>query len=117
MAKITNYIRGDSRTITLQVYQADGVTPLNLTGATAFFTVNASSSPADDTAAVIQKTVTTHTAPLLGQTAFSISNTDTQLIAPGTYYYDVQIKDAAGAVVSQKASTIQIIADITRRLV
>lgn len=116
MSKVANFIRGDSRTVTLQAYQSDGVTPLNLTGATVFFTVSPSASPADDTTAVIQKTITSHTAPLLGQTAFTLANADTQSIAPGTYYYDVQVKDAAGNVISQKASTFQIIADITRRL-
>lgn len=117
MTKIKNYIRGDSRNIAIQVYQSDGVTPLSLVGATVFFTVNASNSPTDDSGAVISKTVTSHTNPALGQTTVSLLNTDTQNITPGTYYYDVQVKDVAGNILSQQQDQFLVIADITRRIV
>lgn len=117
MTKIANFIRGDTRNVTIQVYQEDGFTPLNLTGATVFFTVNASANPTDDSAAVIQKTITIHTAPLLGQTAFTLTSGDTNALTPATYYYDVQVKDASSNIISQKADTFTIVADITRRVI
>lgn len=114
MAKIS-LIRGDSRNIDVTFLQSDGVTPVDLTGGTAYLTVNISSDPTDDTAAAIQKNVTTHTAPTLGQTRITLSPTDTSALTAGTYYYDVQFKDAAGTILSQKQDTFTLTADITRR--
>jgi hypothetical protein len=113
---IINYIRGDSRTINLQVYQADGVTPFNLTGATVFFTVNAASAPTDDTSAVISLTTTTHTAPLLGQSSVLITNALTNSTPPGQYFYDAQVKDANGNFTSLPQGQFNVQADITRRI-
>jgi hypothetical protein len=115
--KIKNYVRGDSRNIVVQVYQSDGVTPLSLVGATVFFTVNANNAPSDDSAAVISKTVTSHSDPTNGKTTIALTNTNTQNITPGTYYYDVQVKDAGGNILSQVQDTFVVIADITRRIV
>lgn len=114
MSKIS-LIRGDSRNIDVGFLQSDGVTPVNLTGGTVYFTVNSSADPADDTAAAVQKNVTVHTAPTLGQTRITLSPTDTSALAAGTYYYDVQFKDSAGSVLSQKQDTFILTADITRR--
>lgn len=108
-------IRGDSRTINANFLQSDGVTPVNLTGGTVYFTVNASNDPADDTSASIQKNVTSHTAPTLGQTQISLLPTDTSGLAATTYYYDIQLKDASGNVVSQKQDKFILSPDISRR--
>lgn len=115
--KIKDFIRGDSRTINVSFLQSDGVTPVDLTGGTVFFTVNSSNAPADDTAAVISKNVTSHTAPTLGRSSVVLLPADSASITPGTYYYDVQFKDVAGNIISKKQDTITIIADITRRIV
>jgi hypothetical protein len=114
MSKIT-IIRGDSRNIDVTFVDTDGVTPINLTGGTVYFTVNSSKDPSDDTSASVQKNVTSHTAATLGKSRVSLVPTDTSGLAAGTYYYDIQLKDAAGTVVSGAADKFIIKADITRR--
>lgn len=114
--KIKDYIRGDTRVILINCIQSDGVTPINLTGGKIYFTVNASNAPVDDTSAAFQKTTTTHIAPTLGQTSVTVTNADTQAMAPGTYYYDVQLKDAAGNITSLKQDVFIVNADIGRSI-
>lgn len=114
--KIKDYIRGDTRVINITCLQSDGVTPINLTGAKVYFTVNASNNPADDTGAAFQKTTIVHTAPLLGQTSVTVVNADTQSLTPGNYYYDVQLKDATGNITSLKQDIFTINADIGRSI-
>lgn len=114
MTKIKDYIRGDTQVISLQCYQSDNVTPLDLTGATVYFTVNSSNAPTDDTSAAFQKTTSSHTAPTLGQTSITINASDTQSLTPGTYYYDVQVTDASGHKTSLKKDVFVINSDITR---
>lgn len=114
MTNIKDFIRGDTRVININCFQPDGVTPLNLTGATVYFTVNSNQSPTDDTSAAFQKSTTSHTAPLLGQTSITIASADTQSLTPGVYWYDVQIKDASGNITSLKQAEFDINADITR---
>lgn len=112
--KIKDIKRGDTRQVDVTFYQSDGVTPYDISGGTVFFTVNASSNPADDTAAVISKDVTVHTDPTAGQSRISLSSTDTT-IDPGTYYYDVQLKDMSGNILSSKQDKFIVLADVTRR--
>ena len=112
--KIKDYIRGDTRVININCVQSDGVTPLDLTGATVYFTLNANAIPTDDSGASLQKTTTTHIAPTLGQTSVTINPTDTTGLTPGDYFYDVQIKDGAGRITSLKQDVFTINADITR---
>lgn len=114
MTKIADYIRGDTRVITLTCYQSDGTTPLDLTGATVYFTLSSSNAPTDDTSAALQKTVTSHTSPTLGITTITINPADTTALTPATYYYDIQVKDASGHVTSIKQDKFIINADITR---
>ncbi len=113
MAGVKNIIRGDNHDIEVTFYESDGVTPVNLTGGAVFFTVNADSEPTDNTDAVIAKKVTSHSDPTDGTTLIELSATDTN-IAPGTYYYDIQFVDSNGRVLSKRASTLNIIGDISR---
>lgn len=115
---IKDYIRGDSRQINIQVYQSDGVTPFNLTGCEVFFTVNANSNnTADsDATAVIAKKTSTFANPSSGLATIQLANTDTQDVAPGSYYYDVQLKDASGNITSLAQAQFTVIADVTRSI-
>lgn len=115
---IKNYIRGDSRTLTINVFQSDGVTPFNLTGCEVFFTVNANSNPTADTdaSAVIALKTSTFSAPTTGIATLTITNAITQDISPGAYYYDVQLKDTQGNITSLQQNQFLVIADITRAI-
>lgn len=115
---IKNYIRGDSRLISISIFQSDGVTPFNLTGCEVFFTVNANSNNTsdNDSSAIIALKNSTITNPTLGVANIQISNVNTQDIAPGTYYYDVQLKDANGNITSLAQNQFLVIADVTRSI-
>lgn len=131
MAKIS-MIRGDTRILAIPYLDPSG-NPLDLTGATVFFTVNASDDPTDDTAAVVEKQVTSFICPInctvngvdftknedtttAGVAWITLSNPDTQDVAPDTYFYDAQVKDASADVTSSKQDQFIVTADITRRI-
>lgn len=101
-------IRGDSKTIKFTISGYD------LTGSTVFFTVKPDlTNDAGDTNAVITVEVTDHLNPTGGVTEIPLSASDTD-VAPGTYYYDIQIKKGS-TVTSIPARKCIIYADVTRR--
>lgn len=132
--QIKNYIRGDSRLLLIPVYEADGVTPFNLTGCTVFYTLNLSQTPPDDgtdATAVIAKSVSsgfvdsytspTVNLPNLNNTPYiaqiQLLNADTQPLLGGTvYYYDIQLADASGDITSLGSNSWSINDDITTRI-
>lgn len=107
-------IRGDSVTLPVTFKNSDG-SAINLTGSTVFFTVKASDSDSDDNAK-IKKSVTVHTSPTEGKTTIELSTTDTNLSA-GIYLYDIQIVDSLGKVSSVRADKLEVIKDITLRII
>lgn len=124
---ITNIIRGDSQ-LFIPTVTSNNV-PVNITNYEVFFTVNPSTDPTDDSGAIIEKSVTPTTTqvilfnginytinPAQGQAAIQLSNTDTQNLVPGGYFFDVQVKDLVGNIVSLKQGNFTIIPDITRRI-
>ena len=108
-------IRGDSRVIQVNVVDSSG-NAVDITGGEVFFTVNASNSPTDDTAAVIEKSTSSFTNPTAGEALITLTNTDTQNITPGVYYSDVQYKDASGDITSMAQAQLTVNADIARRI-
>lgn len=117
--QITNYIRGDSRVLNIQVYQSDGVTPFNLTGCYVYFTLNLSSTPTDDgtdATAAIKKEVSSFVSPTSGLATITLTNTDTQPLIQGTYYYDIQLRDSSGNITSLASNSWSVIDDITTRI-
>lgn len=122
-AKLKNFIRGDSRTLVLTFTNADG-TAFDLTGCSVFFTVKPKTDPSitaevaitDDSTALITSSVTSIPNPTLGIADITLTPTQTT-IAPGDYYYDIQLVDSGGAVTSSIFDTITFLPDITRRIV
>lgn len=108
--------RGDTQTINVPYLSSTGAA-LDLTGSTVFMTVNAAENPTDDSGAVLSKTITSFAAPTTGIAVITITNADTQNIAVGDYYYDIQVKDASGNVTSSKKDKFVITGDVTRRIV
>lgn len=116
---ISNYIRGDSRQLNIQVYESDGVTPFNLTGCEVFFTLNTSSTPTDDgsdTTAALKISTTTFSSPSTGLAILQLTNTLTQPLIQGNYFYDIQLKDGSGNISSLAQNTFGVIDDITTRI-
>lgn len=113
---IANIIRGDTRTVNLTFLEADGSTPIVLTGGTVYFTVNSSSDPTDDTSVAFQRTATDatpFTSPTLGKHTFTLTHTNTN-ITPGTYWYDAQFVDSTGSYLSSYRGKFIVQSDTTR---
>jgi hypothetical protein len=112
---IKDVIRGDTRTINLTFLQADGITPIDLTGGTVYFTVNTSSDPSSDVlpTMVIQKTDTSFTDATNGKHTITLTHTDTN-ITPAEYWYDAQFVDSTGGYVSAYRGQFIVQSDITR---
>ena len=113
MSKRLKLIRGDTRNIQVTFKDTDG-SVLDITDCTVFFTVNASDNPLTDVDAVISKEVTAHTDAEAGISTIELTSSDTE-VTPGSYYYDIQLKDTANAILSSYSSNLTIVADITRR--
>jgi len=112
MSKI-EVIRGDDITINA-TFKDDNGDAINITGYTVFFTVKDNYTSTTDSAALISKTVTSHTFPLLGQTSIDITNTETNL-AEADYYYDFQLKDTSSKIASTQRGIFAVSWDVTRR--
>lgn len=110
---INNVIRGDTRIVNCVFLEVDGVTPINLAGGTAYFTVNASSDPADDTSKSIQKIATSFTDAANGRNSFTLDHSDTN-ITPGTYWYDAQFIDTLNNYLSSYRGKFIVQSDTTR---
>src|SRR4051812_16512258 len=111
---ISNVIRGDSRQVNLTFLEADGATPIDLTGGTVYFTVNTASDPTDDTSVAIQKSENTDfTDATNGQHTFTLDHDDTN-IDPGSYFYDAQFVDSVGSYLSSFRGKFIVQSDVTR---
>jgi len=112
MSKI-EIIRGDDVALNA-TFKDDAGVAIDITGYTVFFTVKDNYTSTDDSAAIISKTVTSHTAPLLGKTSIALTNTDTNL-AETDYYYDFQLKDTTNKIASTQRGILAVTWDVTRR--
>lgn len=110
-------IRQDSRKIKVTI--KDGSDPYDITDGTVFFTVNQSGDPQNDNNAVIRLKTGDPQIVVIdaeqGRVDINLTSDDTD-ISPRKYYYDVQLVDAVGNVVSRKRDTFSVEPDITRSL-
>lgn len=111
MADLRIY-RGDTHTYNLTF--VSGGAAYDLTDCTIYFTVKDSEND-PDADALISKDVTVHTNPTGGLSAIVLSSTDTN-IAPGSYYYDIQLKTASDLIFTVTKGLFIVSADITRRV-
>ncbi len=111
---ISNVIRGDTRTVNLTFLESDGSTPVNLTGGTAYFTVQSVADPPDDTTDIeFQLTATSFTDATHGKHTFTLSHANTN-ITPATYWYDAQFVDSTGGYLSAYRGKFVVQSDTTR---
>jgi hypothetical protein len=119
MANNITIQRGVPIDITLSITD-DTTTPvsiLNLTGKTVFISVKDLSDNADnDNGAFITDKITVHSAPLLGQTEWSLTATDT-LIPIGRYKADIRVYTAAGVYINTDIFNIEVVDIVTKRII
>jgi len=108
MAEILNFKqkRGDTFSLPIDFGQ-------DITGWTVFLTLKKNIDDLD-AAAVITKDITSHDDAAAGDTTVAMTAAETSNLL-GTYYYDIQYKDASANVVTLIDGTIQFDKDITRR--
>jgi hypothetical protein len=109
--------RGDDASFSVAAYQADGVTALDLTGATIRFT--AKDRPTDDDVdAVIAistpSAITIDDAPG-GLATITIPASDTDAFTgPRTLVWDLQVTTSTGSVVTVDGGKLYVLLDVTR---
>ena len=106
--------RGDNQPYTLSFLQADGITPLPITGWKIYFTMKRHLADSDDDAS-LKVDVTEHDDPENGLTSIHLSNGQTDSLKPGNYFYDIQVKKLDGTIKTLVAGQIKVLADVTRR--
>ena len=105
-------VKRDDTDFELTFEDIDG-NPINLTGATVFFTVKVNKTDAEDDA-VLKKEITEFEDPTSGIALLQLSKTETDLI-PKSYYFDIQLVDSTGKVASTYAGRFLVDQDITIR--
>lgn len=108
-----NFVRGDHVSLPITITDSDD-TAVNLTGSTVFFTVKKQLEDVD-ASAVIQKDITAHSNPTAGETQIDLTSSDTD-IDPGTYHWDLQIKDSLGNISSIHSEVLKVVDDVTKRI-
>ena len=111
--------RGDTSALNVTCYQSDGVTALNITGYTLWWTAKNSASDADP--GVIQKTTTgggiTITNAAGGIATVNLVPADTSGLSTGVaLLWDLQAKDGSGNITTLAAGMVAVTADITRAI-
>lgn len=104
--------RRDDVDLELSFIDIDG-NPINLTGATVFFTLKKRKTDLDDDA-VIKKDITSFDDPTSGIALLELSKSDTD-ISPRKYYFDAQIKDSGGKIASSGVGILIVDQDVTIR--
>lgn len=104
--------RGDTFVRTLYFEDENG-NALDITGWTIYFTVKKSIDDSDDDA-IIKKDITSHTDPENGKSELELTPTETAQ-SPGTYCFDIQIKDTQGKILTILEGEIIFTKDVTQR--
>jgi len=106
--------RGTTYTIGVQ-YQKNGVNA-TLVGATVRFTVKTTEfdADADDSDAVLFKNVTNGDSS--GAATITIEPTDTALLTPQKYYYDIKVEEAGGDIYKINEGKFDLDGSPTNRL-
>lgn len=106
-------VRRDDASFELTFTDVDG-NAIDLTNGTVFFTVKKKLTDPDEEAYITQE-ITLFDDPDSGIALLELSNTDTN-IAPGKYYFDVQLLTGDDKVTSSNAGSFIVSQDVTQRI-
>lgn len=112
---LISIIQGTSKTVNIQCFASDKVTPLNITGGTIYFTVNANSEPSDDTSVAFQKTVTSFVDAVNGKAIVNLAPSDTASMDADDYFYDAKLIESGGTEIAIAQDKFRVKPAITRR--
>lgn len=106
--------KGVPLTWTLEFEDENGI-PYDLTGKTIMFTVKYQDDVLDnDTTAIIQKNITSHSDPTNGTTVITLTAVDTA-IAIGDYKYDIRIYQASPELILNSDAGQFVVTDIVTK--
>lgn len=111
-SKTIEVIRGDD-VIVFATFMDKDKNVIDITDSTVFLTVKKRLTDEDEDA-LIKTDTSQHTEPALGMTEIHLSDENTD-IAPGEYFYDLQIKTADDKINSVRYGRFVVVTDITRR--
>lgn len=100
--------RGDTETVVL-TSTTDGTTPIDVTGRT--YTAQLRTSP--DIAIVAASFTCAVTDGANGEVTCTLSATNSALLDPGYYYWDLQ-ENASGVITTILSGNVTVLADVTR---
>jgi hypothetical protein len=108
-----NIFRGDTLTMNFTITRLD--VPVDLTGAAAWFTVKKLVTDPDPGVAQVTTGagIEIHT-PLAGKLTVEIPAVVTDLLLPGDYVWDLQVKESTGRISTANSGIIFVVADVTR---
>jgi hypothetical protein len=100
------------------IYKKNGVAA-SLAGATIRFTMKAVEYDTDtsDAGAAVVKNITAHVSESEGLSNITLNPADTATLTPGTYFYDIKVKESLGAVYKLDEGKITLDGSPTNRLV
>lgn len=104
--------QGDDKTLTFFFTNVDE-TAYDLTGCTLFFTVKKNYEDAD-ASALINTTLTLSATPIDGTATLALVPANTKYML-GTYVYDIQLKTAAGKILTLVTDTFFVKPEVTIR--
>ena len=112
MSNRMDIIKRDDESFELTFVDIEG-NPINLLDCTVFFTVKKRVTDTDEHA-IIAKEITYFAAPTSGVAILDLTHEETDL-HPGSYFFDVQVKDTRGDISSSEVGRLLVKQDITIR--
>lgn len=89
---------GDEFSLQVVIEDPETGLPVDITGATVFFTIKKMLAQ-DDASAVVVKNVSSHTDPTNGETEIELSSTDNN-VPEGEYYWSLRVKFSTGDILT-----------------
>lgn len=113
MANIIEWYRGDSYPKGYTIVNEDTQLPVDLTGYSFKFTVDERKNPDDASTQKFQVVGAVDIDPTTGKVTFTPSPTHTDL-EPKSYYYDIEMTDAASHKRTIRKDKFKVVQDITK---
>jgi len=105
--------RGDSYPLIFTIKDSATDDPISLSGCALVMTVASSKNPIDDGSELFEVNGVIDADPTTGIVSFTPTTSNTNL-APGKYYYDIQLTDSLSNIRTIIKSELKIIQDITK---
>jgi hypothetical protein len=107
------WYRGDSYPKGYVITDIDTQLPIDITGYSFKFTVDSRKNPTDETTKIFQVVGAPDIDPTTGKVTFTPSPSHTD-IAPGSYYYDIQMIDPSLHIRTIRKDKFKVVQDITK---